>query len=117
MSGNNIIKFFLVRLLIVILPLVVLYFAFEAGVEANNQKEHKTDVGLGFAILLFFIFIILTVGFVIDFIKNLYKKHYDIALIDIPFLLVFLIPIIYIHCQMGGCCEGFCDWYINFLNF
>lgn len=117
MVNKNIVKKVLLRLLIVAVPLIVWYFIFQSGIEANNLKEHKTDVGLGFAILLFFILLIFAIGFSIDFIKSIYKKQFETVIIDAPFLLFFLIPVLYIHCQMGGCCEGFCNWYINLFNF
>ncbi|WP_312393227.1 hypothetical protein [Chryseobacterium sp.] len=105
-------KLFFIRLIIVVIPLSALYFYAQMAFESNRKKEHPTDVGLGIAILLFFILLFLSIGFLIDFIKNILKKEYKIALLNIPFLLFFLLPILYIGCQMtgSGC---FCSWIIN----
>lgn len=80
---------------------------------ANGADGRPTDVGLGIAILLFFLFCLLALGFSIDFFKKIYQKEHTIAIIDGVFLLLFSIPILYVHCQMGGCCDPFCDWIIN----
>ncbi|MBO0592503.1 hypothetical protein I2486_13940 [Cellulophaga sp. E16_2] len=109
-------KKIIVRIVIIALPLVTLYAYFLMESEANSRKEHPTDVGLGIAIMLFFILTVLVIGFSIDLIKRLHKKHYKVAFIDLSFLSLFILPILYINCQMGGCCDDFCDGYINFMN-
>jgi len=109
-------KKLLIRLFIVGIPLAVLYFGFLFASELNRQKQHPSDVGLGFAILLLFVFLVLSVGFIVDFIKSIQQKQYKTAIVDIPFLVLFVIPILYIHCQMGGSCESFCNWYINLFH-
>lgn len=107
---------FLIRLLIVVIPLTAIYFFAKLAFEENRRKEHPTDVGLGIAIISFNVFIILFIGFLVEFIKRIKKKQYDIALIDVLFLLLFFVPILYIHCQMGGCCNFFCDGFINLVS-
>lgn len=95
-------KHIIIRILAVAIPLLLLYFYSEMAFEANRQREHRTDVGLGIAFLLVFILIILMVGFITDSIVRIYKKQYSIALINIPFLLLFLIPVLYISCQFSS---------------
>jgi len=106
-------KKLLIRIIIVGIPLLLLYIGFLIATESNNQKQYRTDVGLGFGILLFVILLTLATGFLIDFINNLYRKDYKVAMLDIPFLIIFLMPILYLHCQMGGFCDSFCEWYIQ----
>ncbi|WP_315057028.1 hypothetical protein [Chryseobacterium indoltheticum] len=91
-------KHIIIRILAVAVPLLLLYFYSEMAFEANRQREHRTDVGLGIAFLLVFVLIILLVGFITDFIVRIYKKQYSIAMINVPFLLLFLIPVLYISC-------------------
>lgn len=106
------IKPFIIRLLIVAVPLLLLYFYAGIAFEANRRKEHPTDAGLGIAILLSFILIILFIGFTVDFIKNLRRKQYKIAGFDFCLLLLFTIPIIYIGCLMTSR-ECFCGWLLT----
>ncbi|REC44498.1 hypothetical protein [Chryseobacterium sp. 5_R23647] len=95
-------KHIIIRILAVAIPLLLLYFYSEMAFEANRQREHRTDVGLGIAFLLVFVLIILMVGFITDSIIRIYKKEYSIALINVPFLLLFLIPVLYISCQFSS---------------
>lgn len=92
----------IIRILAVVIPLLLLYFYSEMAFEANRQREHRTDVGLGIAFLLVFVLIILMVGFITDSIIRIYKKQYSIVLINVPFLLLFLIPVLYISCQFSS---------------
>ena len=91
-------KHIIIRILAIAIPLLLLYFYSEMAFEANRQREHRTDVGLGIAFLLIFVLIILMVGFITDSIVRIYKKQYSIAMINVPFLLLFLIPVLYISC-------------------
>jgi len=102
------------RLLIVALPLTALYFFAQMAFEENRRKEHPTDAGLGIAILLALLLIVLFIGFLSDALYRMYKKDYAIALTNLPFLLLFSIPILYISCKMGTYCEDcFCDWFVK----
>ncbi|MBL4746292.1 MAG: hypothetical protein JKY08_07975 [Flavobacteriaceae bacterium] len=113
----DVIKKILLRIVIVVFPLTILYVGFQMASEANSRKEHPTDVGLGYAIMLFFVFLILVIGFIIDLIKSIKNRHYKTAIIDIHFLLLFSIPIIYLHCKMGSYCEEcFCNGIVNYLD-
>ena len=85
MEKMTVIKKILLRLILVVFPLTILYFSFQMASEENSHKDHPTDVGLGYAILLFLVFSILFIGFIIDFIKNIKKRDYNTAIIDIPF--------------------------------
>jgi hypothetical protein len=98
----EIFKSFLKRFLIVAIPLLGLYYFSELAFEANRQKEHPTDVGLGIAIFLFFILFILFLGFVIDTIIRIVKKEHKTILINVIFLLPFLILILYIGTLFSG---------------
>ena len=98
-------KHIVIRILAVAIPLLLLYFYSEMAIEANRQREHRTDVGLGIAFMLAFVLIILMVGFITDSIVRIFKKQYSIALINVPFLLLFLIPVLYISCKFS--CEVF----------
>lgn len=108
-------KAFLIRLLITAIPLLALYAYAEIAFQANREKEHPTDVGLGIAILLAFIAMALFIGFLADLILRLVRKEYKIALINIPFLIPFIIIITYISCQMTSR-ECFCGWLIKVLQ-
>lgn len=110
----DILKNFLIRLLLIALPLIGFYFYSEMAFEANRQKEHPTDVGLGIALLLFFILVLISIGLTVDLIVRIKRKQYKTALTDIPFLMLFSIPILYINCQMGSYCEDcFCSWFFE----
>lgn len=112
--GRIFLKHFLIRLLIISIPLGILYGYSQMAFEANRQKEHTTDVGLGVAIILFFLLCFMAIGLIADFIIRLRTKQKTIALSNLPFLALFSIPILYIHCQMGDYCENcFCSWFIN----
>lgn len=111
----KLLKAFLLRLLIVAIPLLALYFYAEIAFEANREKEHRTDAGLGIVVLLAFILIILFVGFVVDLLVSLNSKEYKIALINVPFLIPFVIFIIYIGCLMASR-ECFCGWLIDTID-
>ena len=70
----SLLKNFLIRLFVVIVPILGLYYYSEIAFEANRNREHRTDVGLGMAIFLFFILFFLFVGFTIDIIIRFVKK-------------------------------------------
>lgn len=107
-------KHFLIRLLIVAVPLTALYFYAQMAFKANRQKEHPTDVGLGIALLLCAVLMVLGIALLTDLIVRIAKKQYTVALSNIPFLLLFLIPILYIACNMSSYCEDcFCNWVIE----
>lgn len=95
-------KHILIRILAVVIPLLLLYFYSEMAIEENRKREHRTDVGLGIAILFVFVMIFLIGGFIVDFIVRISKKQYSIAVIDVPFLILFLIQVLYISCQFSG---------------
>lgn len=111
----KLLKAFLIRLLIVAIPLLALYFYAEIAFQANREKEHPTDAGLGIVVLLAFILIILFVGFLVDSLVRLSRKEYKIALINIPFLIPFVIFIIYIGCLMASR-ECVCGWLIDTID-
>nr|WP_314491110.1 hypothetical protein [uncultured Chryseobacterium sp.] len=105
----KLIKHVLIRILVVVIPLTALYLFSIWAFEENRHKEHPTDVGLEIAVLLASILFFLFIIFLIDFIIRLVRKEYKIAVTDIPFLLLFLIPCLYISCLFSG--EGFyCDF-------
>ncbi|BAP32950.1 uncharacterized protein CHSO_3913 [Chryseobacterium sp. StRB126] len=108
----KILTLFLKRLLITAIPLVCLFIFAEVAFQNNRKKEHPTDVGLGIMLLLAFILIILFIGFMADFIIRLRKKEYQTALTDLPFLLCFFIPALYISCLWTGG-DGFCSWVLD----
>lgn len=110
----TIFKLFLKRFLIVAIPLLLLYGYAQLAFETNRKSEHPTDVGLGIALLLGFIFLLFFIGFAIDTIIRIKKKQYRTMLINAVFLLIFLLPILYIKCQMTTYCEEcFCRWIIE----
>lgn len=112
-----ILKNFLIRLVIIAIPLLGWYFWSEYAFEVNRNKEHPTDVGLGMALVICFLLIVMCVGLLIDFIVRIKNKQYQIAITNIPFLLLFSIPILYINCQFGSYCEDcFCSWFIEFVK-
>ncbi|WP_407481714.1 hypothetical protein [Elizabethkingia meningoseptica] len=111
----KILKHFLIRLLITVIPLAGLYIYAGIAFRENKQKEHPTDVGLGIAFLLIFILSTLFICFIIDFIVRLLKKDYKVALTDIPFLLFFLIPVLYLNCLWSGG-GAFCGWLTSLID-
>ena len=98
----NLLKSFLIRLFVVIVPLLGLYYYSEIAFEANRNREHPTDVGLGMAVFLFFILLFLFVGFTIDIIIRFVKKEYKIVMIDTIFLLPFVFLLLYIATLFSG---------------
>ncbi len=110
---KKIVKHFIKKLLLILLPLGGLYILAQISFEENRQSKHPVDAGLGIAILLFFILLILFVIFFIDAIKQYKKKEYELMGITIFFLLLFAIPILKILCLMRG--GGFfCDTLLRF---
>jgi len=107
---------FFARFFIMSIPLLGLYFFAQMSFENNRKSEHPVDAGLGIAILLFFILCFFFIGLSIDFIYRIWKKQYTIALTDVPFLLLFTLPILFIHCQMGYCEDCFCESFLEFLK-
>ena len=107
-------KSFFLRLLITTSPLLALYLYAQIAFEANRQREHRTDTGLGVAFLLIFILLVLFVGFAFDLSKKAKIKNRKIVLIDIFFLLLLTTPLLYFGCLMfsNGC---FCDWITNLI--
>ncbi|MGE8554219.1 MAG: hypothetical protein ACN6OB_09870 [Chryseobacterium jejuense] len=105
-------KLFLKRLLITVVPLISLYIFAQIAFQNNREREHPTDAGLGIAFLLTFILFSLFVGFMVDFIIRIKKKEYKTALVDLPFLLCFIIPALYLACLWGGG-DGFCGWMLD----
>lgn len=83
----KIIKPILIRLLIVAVPLLALYFDAVIGRQSENSY-----VGYGSAYLLIIILTALLIGFLIDLIIK--RKQYKIVWIDVCFLLLFLISLI-----------------------
>jgi hypothetical protein len=98
----KILKSFLKRLCIVSSPILGLYYYSEIAFEANRQKEHPTDVGLGIAIFLLIILFFLFLGLTIDTIIRGLKKEYKIVMINVIFLLPFTILILYIGTLFYG---------------
>lgn len=97
----KIIRHIIIRILAVAIPLLLLYFYAEMAIEADRQREHRSDVGLGIAILLVFVLVILMIGFIIDSAVRIFKKQYYLLWVNIPFLLLFLIPVLYISCKLS----------------
>ncbi|WP_316847186.1 hypothetical protein [Pedobacter psychrodurus] len=91
----SLIKHVVMRIAIVGIPLLGWYVYSEIAYQANRMKEHPTDVGLGMAILLTLILFFLFVGFVIDLIVRIRNKQKQIANIDLVFIVLFAVPILY----------------------
>ncbi len=100
------------KILFITIPFGGLYIFAQMAFEENRKSRHPKDVGLGIAILLFLILLILFIIFFIDAIKQYKKKEYKLMGITIFFLLLFSIPILKIHCLMGGD-TFFCDTLIS----
>ena len=92
----------IIRILVVAIPLLLLYFYSEMAIEENRKREHRTDVGLGIAILFGFTMFVLLVGFFIDFVSRIVKKQYQMVFIDSIFLIILLIPGGYIASKFFG---------------
>jgi len=108
-------KPFLIRFLIVTVPLLVIYGFAQMAVKANRESEHRTDVGLGIAFLSVFVFLILFVGFAIDLVIRIRRKQRPQVWMDAFFLFLFSIPIAYIICLMVSR-DCFCKWLIDTID-
>lgn len=97
---SPLLKSFLKRLLLIVIPLFALYFYAQMAFEANNQREHHTDAGLGIAFMATGLLLILLAFFLVDFIKKIRAKNYNIVKIDAFFLLILCMPIAYLICQI-----------------
>ncbi len=106
----------LIRFLIVALPLLALYGFAQMAFRENRVKEHPTDVGLGIAVLLVFILLVLFFGFIVDVIIRIKRRQKSLALIDSVFLLLFTVPILYIVCLIASR-DCFCKWLIDIVDF
>jgi len=91
----SLIKHLVLRIAVVAIPLLGWYVYSEIAYKANRMKEHPTDVGLGMAILLTLILVFLFVGFVIDLVVRTRNKQKQIARIDLVFIILFAVSILY----------------------
>ncbi|WP_075343365.1 hypothetical protein [Tenacibaculum agarivorans] len=90
------------KLLVIVIPLLCLYVYAQLVFAENHKKEHPTDVGLGIAIVLFFILSILVVIFLADVLKHFKQREFVLLAIDVFFLILLCIPVLNIDCLMGG---------------
>ncbi|RZJ32093.1 MAG: hypothetical protein EOO18_10520 [Chryseobacterium sp.] len=111
----KLLKAFIIRLLIVAVPLLLLYFYSIIALEANRKREHPTDAAMGIVLLSAFVLLILFICFLADLVKRLFKKEYKIALINIPFLIPFAVFIVYIGCLMTSR-DCLCGWLIETID-
>ncbi|WP_300673340.1 hypothetical protein [Soonwooa sp.] len=105
-------KSFLKRLLLIVIPLVALYFYAQMAFKHNMEREHPTDVGLGIAFLATGLLLVLLLIFLFDIFKKLKVKNYNIVKIDAFFLLFLSAPIAYLICQITSR-DCFCTAVIN----
>lgn len=90
------------RLLLFIAPLYLLHlFALNAFEQARRQ-EHHGDTGLGIAIVLGFVSLMLLLGFFIDFIVQVKRKWPAGYLTDAVILLILLMPFGWFACNWFG---------------
>lgn len=108
-------KPFLIRFLVVAIPLLGIYIFAQIASGANRRREHPTDVGLGIAFLSVFAFLVLFVGFAIDFAIRIRRKQRLQVWMDVFFLFLFTIPIAYIICLIASR-ECFCKWLIDTID-
>jgi len=113
---KRVVIYFIKRVFIIASPLACLFFYAENAFAENQKKEHPTDVGLGIAILLFFILSILVVIFLADVLKHFKQREFVLLAIDVFFLILLYIPILNIHCLMGGD-FFFCEALLSFSLF
>jgi Na+-driven multidrug efflux pump len=107
----------LIRVFLVCSSLFLLYLYAERVFAHNRMREHPVDAGLGIALLLFFVVLILFIGFFIDAIYIAYKKEYFIIFVNMLFMAVFSLPMLYINCQMEDYCEScFCSNLIEWVK-
>ncbi len=107
----------MVRLLILSSVLALYYVYAQYAFDEAAKKEHRTDTGLGLAIMFFILLTLLSISLLVDFVIRLAKKQYYIALTDLPFMLLFLVPMLYINCQMSQYCEDcLCQWLIDMVK-
>jgi hypothetical protein len=109
-------KPFLIRFLIVILPLLGLYAYAQIAFRENRASHHPTDVGLSIAFLLIFMLFLMFVGFIVDLFIRIRRKQRQLAWIDALFLFLFITPITYIGCLIASR-DCFCKWLIDTIDF
>lgn len=91
-----------IRLLLFIAPLYLLrLFALNAFEQASRQ-EHRGDTGLGIAILLGMLTLTMLLGFFVDLIVQLKRKHPAGYLTDLAILLALLMPFGWFACNWFG---------------
>ena len=96
------------RLALFVAPFVLLYLYAEHAFEHARTQEHHGDTGLGIAILLFFVAIVMLFGFFIDLLIHAYYRRAAIALVDIALLTLLLSPIGWFSCHWYGGDGAFC---------
>ncbi|TDQ06238.1 hypothetical protein [Pedobacter metabolipauper] len=111
----KLLKPFLKRFFLVAVPILAVYLFAQMAAKENRRSEHPTDVGLGIAFLLVFIFIVMFVAFIADLIIRIRGKQVSLAWMDAGFLLLFSIPITYIGCLIASR-DCFCKWVIDTID-
>ncbi|MFV0539822.1 MAG: hypothetical protein ACK5MZ_01110 [Aestuariibaculum sp.] len=74
------IRHFLARLLIFAILCLVVYLFAQNAIETNSRKVHRGDVGLGIAILIFNVLLVMGITLLIDIIYRIRKKQYAVLL-------------------------------------
>ncbi|MCD0490603.1 hypothetical protein LPB86_20365 [Pedobacter sp. MC2016-14] len=111
----KLLKPFLKRFLLIAVPLLVVFIFAKMAIRENRTDHHPTDVGLGIAFLLVFIFIVMFIAFLIDLMIRISRKQASLAWMDAGFLFFISIPITYICCLIASR-ECFCGWLIDTID-
>lgn len=91
-----------IRLLAFIAPLVLLHLYAQNAFEHARTQERHGDAGLGIAILLGFITLILLGAFLIDLIIQIRKRRPLTSLTDAFIVLMLLMPLGWFACNWLG---------------
>jgi hypothetical protein len=91
-----------IRLIVFIAPLFLLHLFAQHAFEYASRQEHHGDTGLGIAILLGFVSLILLMGFLVDIVIQIRKKRMLNYLADAFILAMLAMPFGWFACNWFG---------------
>jgi len=87
------------------LPLAVMLFYYGAvrySIAADAGSEHRGDTGLGLAVLLGLICLVLIAGYTWDLIRQALRHRYALVCADLLVLSILLMPFGWVGCNWFG---------------
>lgn len=92
----------IVRVLVFLLPLLVLYlFSRWSAVQMAGQT-HRGDSALGIAVLLGAMTLVMLLGFIVDFVVQLWRRRTFNWLIDVLLIALLMTPFGWFACNWFG---------------